>query len=196
MQIDINSFKSILGRDESVEWAGRPEPFETIDKYNKKPFMIRLIAALAIAVILIVIYYVKMAGQTQPAVPVILIAVAAFVIITPLLDARAIRKKRVYIITDKNIYTYGGETSSKKMPLSILDEVKILDKGDGISDVFFGSAAIKKPYKKIRSVTLQPIESDVSGQTVICGIVYYNIAGAEKIKALLPSGVKITEEKL
>ena len=197
--IDIDSIRPLLEKGETVEWAAKAEPFETVNKYNKSAFTMRVIISLIAAVILIVIYAAAVNNSETVhfniVLPVIIAAVALFMAFRPYLDARSLKKKLTFIVTNKNVAIREGESSLKAMPLNSIDEALFINKGDGIGDVVFGSAAIKRPYRKIVITTLVPLEA-LGNTEGVAGMAFYNVKGYENIKELLSPNTKISETTL
>lgn len=198
MNLKPEILQKILDSGESVEWAGRPEPFKAVDSHNRMSVIIRCIVTIVIAALLIVGYFVmvkKSESPVSPWAPLIILAFAIFLLCRPFTDARTLTKKAIFVITDRNAISYISESNFKKMPLSDIDAAQFIDKGNGVGDIILGSDAIKRPYSKIHLTTLMPRESS-DDSAKITGMAFYNVAGFENIRSLLPKTVKITDCKL
>ena len=200
MNADLASISAILAKEESLEWASRPEPFETVDATNKKALIRRWLLCAVVGIALIVIYIIAAsksdsAGIT-PIIPIVIAVVAIYIAVLPFLDARTIRRKKTFVLTNRRAILYESDSNLKSFPFENMDEVKIIRKGGNLCDVLFGSAAIKRPYYKIRLTALMPRESMKDADSFVRGMAFYNVTGADRIKSLIPEGLKITVSEL
>lgn len=196
MNIDISVFDRILDKDESLEWVGKAEPFKTVDETNKKSMNLRWLVCGVIAVVLTAAYitYVSMSGiPMQIVVPIVTIVVPLFAAVRPMLDSGTIRRKLIFAMTNKRAIVFVSETNYSSMGLDKIDEVKIIDKGNGIGHVVFGSAAMEVPEHKLRHLALAPKSEYVNDEKTIEGMVFYNIAEVKKIKSMLDKSTKVME---
>ena len=197
MKADINAISSILSGDETLEWASGAEPFETIDRYNQKFMKRRWILCAVIAVVLIAAYCIATAGSDAVGftiiIPVIIAVVAVYIALLPFLDAKTLRTKKTFVLTNKRAILYESDSNHKSFPFKIMDAVKIIRKEDGLCDVLFGSAAIKRSYSKIRLTALMPKESMRDEDSIVRGMAFYNVTGSDRIKSLIPEGIPVTE---
>ena len=199
MIINSDALQKILDKGESVEWAGRPEPFQAVDSHNKKAVILRCVISIAIAAAILILYIVlaNQKGMSLNIVVVLIIlAAAAFFCVRPLLDARTLKKKYIYIITDRAAITFDGENMVKRLPLGEIDAVQFVDKGNGTGDVILGSSAIKRPYSGIYVTSLIPRETQDGNDSTVTGMAFYNVAEYANVRSLLPKTVPVTDRKL
>lgn len=200
MKADINAISSALAKDENLEWASGPEPFEPVDRYNKKPLLRRWILCCVIGVALIIIYCVAVfrsdAAAFSIVIPVVIAFVAIYIAILPLLDARLLMRKKTFVLTNKRAILYESDSNQKSFPFEIMDAVRIIHKEGGLCDVLFGSPAIKRPYYKVRLTALIPKEKIKDDDSVVRGMAFYNVTGADRIKSLIPEGIPVEETEL
>jgi hypothetical protein len=196
MNIDISVFDRVLDKDESLEWVGKAEPFKAVDEANKKSMNMRWLLCGALAVVLTAAYiiYVSMSGiAMQIVVPIVTICVPLFAAIRPILDSGTIKRKLIFAMTNKRAIVFVSETNYSSMNLDKIDEVKIIDKGNGIGHVVFGSVAMNIPEAKLRYLALAPKSDYVNDEKVIEGMVFYNVAEIKKIKSMLDKSTKVME---
>ena len=196
MNIDISVFDRVLDKDESLEWVGKAEPFSTVDEVNRKSMTLRWIVCGVIAVALTAAYLIYVSVKQMPlqiVIPIVTICVPLFAAIRPSLDSGTIKKKLIFAMTTKRAIVFASETNYSSMQLDKIDEVKIIDKGNGIGHVVFGSAAMNVPEHKLRHLALSPKSEYVNDEKTIEGMVFYNVAEVKKIKALLNKSTKVME---
>ncbi len=103
--------RALLAEDETLLWSGRPEPFETMDKTNKRSIEIGLGVKACIAMILLAFYIRetrRIAEAIMPGIVIFIAALAVFALLYPFRTARRLRNKTLYGMTDKRILRVGA----------------------------------------------------------------------------------------
>ena len=139
MNLKPEILQKILDSGESVEWAGRPEPFKAIDSHNRMSVIIRSIVTIVIAALLIVGYFVmvkKTESPVSPWAPLIILAFAIFLLCRPFTDARTLTKKRSLSSPTETPFPIYPRATSKKCRCQILTLPSSLIRGTGSETSF------------------------------------------------------------
>lgn len=177
--------KESLSEEETLLWSGRPEPFETLDKTHKKPFIrsaiITALITLAICAAYVILIIIENT-QLKPGVLVVVAACGVFLILRSLLDASKIRKQVQYAITDKRLIVLAD--SAKSVEYSAVSAAKLDKDGDGHVSLLCGEDAIKaKPWKRRALVLTGAVTNDTTG---VCeSFVMYALPETDKVKEIL-----------
>lgn len=177
--------KESLSEEETLLWSGRPEPFETLDKTHKKPFIrsaiITALITLAICAAYVILIIIENT-QLKPGVLVVVAACGVFLILRSLLDASKIRKQVQYAITDKRLMILTD--NAKSIEYSAVSVSKLDRDEDGHISLLCGENAIKaKPWKRRAAVLTGAVINDNTGMCV--SFVMYAIPDADKVKEIL-----------
>ena len=177
--------KESLREEEKLLWSGSPEPFETLDKTHKTPFIRNGIITGLITIAICVAYVILANIEDVPLKPGVLVIVAAcgiFIIVRALLDASKIRKRVQYAITDKRLIVLTD--SAKSVEYSAVSAAKLDKDGDGHASLLCGEDAIKaKPWKRRALVLTGAVTNDTTG---VCeSFVMYALPETDKVKEIL-----------
>ena len=186
MNMHTNQFSNFLEEGESIEWIGKAAPFSFFDSVHKRSLIIRWVVCLFVAVTTTVAYLSSIAqtGATlMMPVVVSLVAVPLFAAVRPFLDARNLRKRLVFALTDRRAITCKGGTDFSAITLDESTPVKFIEKAGDVGDVLFGSAVSRKAHK-LRIPTLFPQIFKDEGKPQ-AGLIFYNISEMNTVKEAL-----------
>lgn len=191
--MNIGVFDNILEKDESLEWVGKPEPFAVIDASSKKSIQIKWIIWAAVAVVLNALYIGFSLGaglfEFKAFALVVTFGVPIYFCLVPFID-RNILLKRKYAITSKRVIIYAGETNIHSMAIDSFDGVRVVETDGGKGHIAIGSKIVKAPAYKLRGIALSPKTETKDDKDTTIAMVLYNIAGVNKVKALLSGKTK------
>ena len=137
------ALKSALDTDEIILFKGQAESFETLDKTNKNPFVIRTVLTVLICISLIVAYAVSTIPieNFKILVPLVVAAVAALIITSVFRDSRKIRKQQ-YVITSKRLIRQNSDEVSG-LPYSAIEQYLFKMDEDGHTSLLIGKDGTK-----------------------------------------------------
>lgn len=147
--------KTILASDEKLLWSGKPESFETIDKTNKPIFAKKLIIALAVAVVLTVGYFILAAKNETDikwALLVFVWIVCALPPINVFKDAKDLRNKASYVLTDRRYITLIGTV--KEVEIDKCGKVYFVTDADGHTSLVTGMDGEKNLKTNLREAAV------------------------------------------
>ena len=171
-----------LKDDETVLWAGRPEPFKLVNAANKKSLTGRWILFGALLVVLAVVYTVLTVGSPagfKPAVIIVLVLIFGYLMLMPVLDHNKVQKKCQYIVTDKRVLTAVGDNTVFAVSRAGL-KFKTAPAEDGCIHLLFGAAEKLAPSKYMIK-TFAPLKAEGGGEETI-GLVFYNVKNSQELK--------------
>ena len=179
--------KSALDDGEKILWQGKPENFVTLDKTNKKAFIIKAVITAVICLGLIIAYCIATI-PTDSCKPGLIVVIAFFGILIAsgvFLDARRIRKQR-YFITDKRLFWMSD--SVRSVPYETIKEYLFSRDEDDHTTLLIGVDAVKKKSSRWRALAASSVF--MNDQTGVCEqAVFYAIPNPDRFK-------KIFEEQL
>ena len=148
--------RSALHEGESVLWKGNPESFVTLDKTNKKPFLIKACITALVCIALIVAYSVAVipSGNFKPVLPLVIAGFGVLIASGTFLDARRLRKLR-YFITDQRFILISDSTRS--VPLEAIEEYLFSRDEDNHTSLLIGVDAVKKKCSKWRTLAASSV---------------------------------------
>lgn len=177
--------KPILEEDEKLLWSGRPESFETLDKTHKSNFIKRCVITAAVTAVLLALYFIaigRTGAEVKAGLVVIVLLMAAYSVVSPLLHASQLRKKVQYAVTDKRLVIIKDEP--KAMPYSQIGIAAIKTDADGHSSLLCGPSAVKSADIRWRGDTAAGIRTDTDSG--LCdALVMYAVPEPEKLRAVL-----------
>ena len=106
-----DTLKNILRKDETVLWAGAPEPVEVLEKPHVPLLIVRWAVCAVLGVLLIAyltyfsVYVFQVENQARIVVGVVL-AACIFVALRPCMDARGLPKRVCFAVTDQRFILY------------------------------------------------------------------------------------------
>ena len=106
-----DTLKNILRKDETVLWAGAPEPVEVLEKPHVPLLIVRWAVCAVLGVLLIAyltyfsVYVFQVENQARIVVGVVL-AACIFVALRPFMDARGLPKRVCFAVTDQRFILY------------------------------------------------------------------------------------------
>ena len=171
-----------LKEDETVLWAGRPEPFPLKNGSNKNGLMLRWVICGALFVILTVLYAVWSAGSAagfKPAVVAVLVIVFGYLMLVPVLDRNKVLKKCQFIVTDKRVLTAVSDSAVFALGRAGL-KVSAVPAGAGCVHLLLGAAG-KLPEKKYLVKTFAPVKAE-GGSDETVGMVLYNVKDTPELR--------------
>ena len=179
--------KSALKDGEEILWQGKPESFVTLDKTNKKSFVIKAVITAVICVGLIIAYGAATIPQDnfKLVLPLVVAGFGILIASSAFLDARRLRKMR-YFITDERLLWISDSTRS--IPYESIKEYLFSRDEDDHTSLLIGVDAVKKKSSRWRALGASSVFMNET--TGICEqAVFYAIPKAERFK-------KIFEEQL
>lgn len=178
--------KEYLGHEEKVLWSGQAENFQAMDKTHKSYYTRRSIIVAVISVAIIAAYFysaVSSGAGIKWGVAVVLVAVAAFALVSPVLDIRKLRKC-CYVLTNEKLMLI-TPSDVRSVALASIPTAKISVDEDGHKSLLCGPDAEKLPAFKRRVATLNGAQLDQ--QSNMCDrFVFYAVndpAGLKKAAA-------------
>ena len=174
--------KSALNDGEKILWQGKPENFVTLDKTNKKPFIIKAVITAVICVGLIIAYCLATIPleNFKPVLPLVIAAFGILIASGPFLDARRLKKTR-YFITDQRLLWISD--SVKSVPYGSIKEYLFSRDEDDHTSLLIGVDAVKK--KSARWRTLASSSVYMNETTGVCEqAVFYALPNAERFKRI------------
>ena len=174
--------KSALEEGEKILWEGSPEDFVTLDKTNKKPFIIKAALTALICIALIVTYSAATIPDNnfKPALAIVIAAFGVLIASSTFLDARKIRKQK-YCITDKKLIWINDST--KKIPYESIKEYLFSTDEDDHTTLLIGVDAVKRKSSKWRSLAASSVY--MNEETGVCEqAVFYAIPKADSFKKI------------
>ncbi len=168
-----DSLKEALKAEEKVLWQGSPEPFVTLDKTNKMPFIVKAVITVAVCLGMIIPYcvYGAEAGNMKIGLPLVIAGIGILVIISNFLDARKLRKEQI-LLTDSRILWKSD--SVREVPYSSIKEYLFSMDEDGHTTLLIGVDAVKKKSRKWRTMASSTVfmntDTGVCEQAVIYAI--------------------------
>ena len=125
--------KSALKDGEKILWQGKPESFVTLDKTNKKSFVIKAVITAVICVGLIIAYGAATIPQDnfKPVLPLVVAGFGILIASSAFLDARRLRKIdgtiHLYRLQHKKKLFFHGKSPSighntRSIPITLIFE--------------------------------------------------------------------------
>lgn len=174
--------KDYLGHEEKVLWDGKAESFQAMDKTHKNYYTRRSIIVAVISVAIIAAYFysaVSSGAGIKWGVVLVLIAIAAFALVSPVLDVRKLRKCCYVLTNEKLILVTPSDVRS--VALSSIPTAKMSVDEDGHKSLLCGPDAEKLPACKRRVATLTGALLDQ--QSSMCDrFVFYAVNDPEGLK--------------
>lgn len=179
------SLKSIMDDGEQLLWRSRPEPFETLDKTHKKSVIVKSIITAVVTVAIITAYIiaaVRSSADMKVGLIVIILVIGGYMIASPFLHARKLRKKAEYAITTRQLVLITDD--AKGTPYDKIGVAAIRTDDDGHSSLLCGEDAIKAPAVRWRGYSMSGAHTNVD--TGRCdALVFYAIPEAERVREIL-----------
>lgn len=179
-----NSLRELLEEDEKLLWFGRPEPFETLDKTNKKSIVIGLVIKVLVIIGCLALYAqsVTTTGDFKPVVPGMVFAVGAYAIASPFLIARRLRKSTLYGLTDRRVLRTGA--NSESVPYERIKSAVLRRDEDGHTTLLCGP---RTRNLKPRSWRGEADAAFINGpdDPEALRVILYNIPMDKKLQAVL-----------
>ncbi len=147
--------KDYLEHGEEVLWSGKPENFDTADKTHKSYYTRRSIIVAIISVAIIVAYLytaISTGAGIKYGVVVVLVAVAIYALVSPVLDIKKMRKCEYVLTNEKILLVTPSDVRSVK--LSSVPTAKVFTDEDGHKSLLCGPDAESLPAFKLRIATL------------------------------------------
>ena len=151
--------QSKLKPEENLLWTGLPEAFETLDKTHKSAYIRKCVIVLAVAAA-VILWYINFAasrGHAISAVVIVLVlAIAAFGVVSDLLDANKLRKKTMYALTDMRlIAVVGGNVEG--VEYGNIDQYDFAEDEDGHVSLLCGEMALEEGNRLRRTATVRGV---------------------------------------
>jgi len=138
--------------DEHLLWCGSPEPFETLDKTNKRPIIVGTIIKAIVAVCVLILYFVSIRQEgvsARPGLIIVVLALAAFAMLNPFLTARRLRQNTIYGLTDKRAMRCGSNDNA--VPYERIKSAELRTDEDGHTTLLCGPRALKLKPRQWRA---------------------------------------------
>jgi|GEM_PF-3684320 len=193
MSIDTKIFDKLLTSGEQLEWVSKPEPFNIMEGALKKKLVTKWISC-AIAAIVLSVAYVLAISEVMPVILIAIIGTCAIIALRPMMDAKSAQSKLIFAISNKRVFVYKSEIDVSTMSIDKIPLVKIYKKANGAYDVAFGTAASAPAHKLLSLAVIS--KPDGSGKKgAAAGMAFFNIAEADKVRALLHEDTKVIKER-
>ena len=143
--------KNALEEGETILFKGKPEPFQTLDKISKPPFVITTVLTVLICTALCVSYAVNTipSGTFKILLPIVVAAIGILIISSVFRDARRIRNQQ-YVITNKRLIRKGEDVCS--LPYSAVTQYVFKEDEEGHTSLLIGPDGIKAKSKNWRKL--------------------------------------------
>ena len=167
--------------DETVLWAGRPEPFPAKNEANKKSLTMRWLICGALFVVLTVayvLYSLSIPAGFKPAVVIVLVVVFGYLMLAPVLDHNKVQKKCLYIVTDQRVLTAVGDSAVHAMSRAGL-AVNAVPAKNGCVHLLLGTAG-DLPQAKYLSKAITALRANSSEEDD--GLVLYNVKDTQQLR--------------
>lgn len=180
------ALKAFLKEGEEILWSGKSEPFPLLDKRGGggKKIIIKWIVVVVLAAALLMTY----AANNDPVSPsfvLIVLAIAAILILSPIMEKNNVMDAR-YWITNQHIILMLKNKSIFSMKLESMDGFRIVRDEAPCPCLVVGSRIFCDINKQLRWRGSHPLDhpsttEDDNAQ----GIVFYNIKNADEAVDLL-----------
>jgi len=177
--------KEELKENEKLLWTGKPEAFETMDKVYK-PALIKKVIMMTVLVAALAVAYVVLANAKGVDLQAwLLILLAACVVgsaVTPFLDAKKLRARTLYAVTDIRIIVV--QDTVKDVPFAAIEEAVALTDEAGHTSILCGQDAVKFKASACRAAAASGPRAN--GENGLCeSLVLYAVPEAAKVKEIL-----------
>ena len=137
--------KNILQEGETLLWSGKPEPFGTLEGLYKSAIL-RKILLIAASIVILAGWYISAAVKNGVAVQPVAIIVCAlpflYSIYNDFMDAKALRERTLYAMTDRRMITVVGNAVSG-VEYDKVEDWKVEADADGIVSLVCGVDALR-----------------------------------------------------
>ena len=174
-----------LEAGETLLWSGVPEDFETLDKTNGKRIRRSSIIKIVCTLLVILATILLENKQGKPVsfiLIVVILAVGAYMVAAPWLNAKKLRQEVAYAITDRRLILAVNTAGSIRYDM--VKEAAFRTDADGHTTLLIGKEALGKSAQNWRNFT--PVTPYVNAETNTCEcMVFYAVPDAAKVKQLL-----------
>jgi len=183
--------QKILAEDESILWTGRPQMTKLFDEDTKKHSILRIIVSAAVGLALLGGYFAMCANsgtELKPMIPVVIFVCSFFAISGIFTSFRALNKT-TYYITNQNVILVRGSDKHFSLPLSMVDDTKVIRGDNGLDSLCIGSFACKTPKHKLRYAGIECRRKELKDSSFVYYPVFYNISDAKNVEQQLIKAV-------
>lgn len=177
--------KPVLDGGEKILWSGRPESFETLDKTHKSSFIKRCVIIAVTTAVLCALYFFaieRTGAELKAGLIALILALAVYAALSPILHASQLRKKIQYAATDKRLFVIKDEP--KDIPYSQVSIASMKTDEDGHSTLLCGPSAVKSSPVKWRGDAATGIRTD--NDSGLCdSLVMYAVTEPDKLREAL-----------
>ena len=182
--------KAGLHPDEKLLWRGKPEPFETLDKTQKKKFVVSAVIGLLITITVGTLYafaVLRSGADVKPVLILIVLILCGIPSFNTLGDASKL-KKMEYVVTDQRLIIL--RDSLRGMPYSAIHEAAFREDPDGHVSLLCGKDALKAKPDKWREICI--IGQNASEGTDVCNrFVFYAPSDLNGLKAAVKDSLPL-----
>jgi len=178
--------KEKMQEDELVLWHAKTEPFKLLEGTSGKSIVKKwIISALVIGTLLAL--YIGFIEILEPGIIVLLLLVQVFIMVTPIMDQKALGRQEYWVTNKKVVLTKREEVSC--IELDRMSKYWIVAE-DGMKGhhVVMGEELFKEVGKPLRGRACHPMTNSETKE--VKGLVFYNVPNAEAIDGILRSHVK------
>lgn len=178
---------SKLKEGETILWMARPEPFETLDRTHKPHFIKKALLLTVVFGALIGAYaYAAVVNGVGIKLPLILFGIlgALYGIFGEFLDARKLKRKTLYALTNQRMLSVLGLTCEGAEYENLQDYTFVSDEDGHVSLLCGERSRDTKPFGR-RSATVCGAQTNV--ETGLCqGFAMYGVTGeVEQMRNIL-----------
>lgn len=169
-----------LEENEQILWDSHPEPFTTLDRTHKDPFIKKVWITLITTAVLLALY-IGVIGGHDPLIIAVTVIIAAYICISTHMNAWQLKKAR-YLITDRRIIVMNNDIT-----FAHYDEIPMAffrKDADGHTSLVCGEYAIELAPHKWRSYSAAGVRF-IPNSKVCDNLILYAIPDPDKVKEVL-----------
>lgn len=174
-----------LRQGESVVWQGKTADFPLLDEGSKGKILRTWILTAAVAVGLLALYCSRNDSWSMGFIGLVL-AIAAFIILSPVLERGSLRGQRCYITGQRAILVTRSH-DFYAMELGDVDDFQLFRNGDSGDCLVLGSGVFGDVKKQLRWRACHPLTDaqNHGGVETVCGMIFYGLTNADAAAELL-----------
>lgn len=174
-----------LRQGESVVWQGKTADFPLLDEANKGRILRTWILTVAAATGLLALYCSRNDSWSMGFVGLVL-AIAAFIILSPVLERGSLRGQSYYL-TDQRAILVTRSHDVYAMELGNIDDFHLCRGTEGGDCLVLGSGVFGDVKKQLRWRACHPLTDaqNHGGVETVCGMIFYGVTNVDAAAELL-----------